>query len=256
MELEIRGRKALIIGAGHGLGACLSRKLIQEGACVCGVARRREGLEDLRHCAPSDRLLLHAVDLLPEGAEDELFTFLQERDFSPDIVVHCMGGRQQSTKDIPTAILWRTLYRALLEIPLLINESCLPAMRARGWGRIVLTGSVAALEAQGPVPYCIFKSMLAAYCRSAGRQEAARGVILSAVLPGAFRFPGSTWDRIAQTDPGSTQEFLQQHQKIGRFGSGEELADFMLFLCSEQASFNAGGIYPVDGGLGTAFFQP
>jgi NAD(P)-dependent dehydrogenase (short-subunit alcohol dehydrogenase family) len=256
MELNIRDRNALIIGAGHGLGACLSMKLLQEGACVCGVARRWEGLEDLRHYAPTDRLLLYAVDLMPEGAEEGLLSFLQGRAFSPDIVVHCMGGQPQTAKGMHTAALWRTQYRALFEIPLLINEACLPAMRARGWGRIVLTGSTAALEAQGPVPYCTFKAMLAAYCRSAGRQEAASGVIMSAVLPGAFRFPGSTWDRISQADPGSVQDFLQQRQKIERFGTVKELADFMLFLCSEQASFNAGGIYPVDGGLGTAFFQP
>jgi NAD(P)-dependent dehydrogenase (short-subunit alcohol dehydrogenase family) len=255
MELDIRNKMALIIGAGRGLGACLSRKLLKEGACVCGVARRREGLEKLRHSAPADRLLLHAVDLLPEGSEEELLSFMQGQGFSPDIIVHCMG-EQPTAKGTHSAALWRTQYRAIFEIPLLINEACLPSMRVRGWGRIVLTGSAAALEAQGPISYCTFKAMLAAYCRSAGRQEAISGVIMSAVLPGAFRFPGSTWDRIAQMDPDSVQDFLQHRQKIGRFGTLEELTNFMLFLCSEQASFNAGGIYPVDGALGTAFFQP
>lgn len=141
----------------------------------------------------------------------------------------------------------------IFEVPLLVNEEYLPSMRKNKWGRIVFTGSVASLEAQGPVSYCTFKAMLAAYCRSAGRQEAANGVIMSAVLPGAFRFSGNNWDNISHTNSSFIQDFLQNHQRIGRFGNVEELTDFMLFLCSEQASFNAGGIYPVDGGLGTAY---
>ena len=150
MELNIKNRKALII-AGHGIGACLCKNLVHEGAVVCGVARSSVGLQELHRSIPAAGLLTYAINLLPEGAEEGLFSFLQEQKFSPDIVVHCMGGQPQPTKE--TAALWRSLYRSMFEIPLLINEECLPAMRAQGWGRIIHTGSAAALEAQGSVPY-------------------------------------------------------------------------------------------------------
>ena len=99
MELNIKNRKALIIGAGHGIGACLCKNLVHEGAVVCGVARSSVGLQELHRSIPAAGLLTYAINLLPEGAEEGLFSFLQEQKFSPDIVVHCMGGQPQPTKE-------------------------------------------------------------------------------------------------------------------------------------------------------------
>jgi len=254
LDLRIKNKKALIIGAGKGLGLCLSQKLLDEGAWICGVAKSEKGLAELEKRNTYKRILSYAIDLSQIGTEQKLLHFLHNNDFFPDIIVYCMGNSLEIKKITKIADYWRELYRIMFEIQLVINEECLPEMRKRGWGRIVSTGSVAALEAHGPISYCTFKAMLAAYNRSLGRREAANGIIISTVLPGAFHFPGNIWDECAKTNVTRLNKLLQ-FQKIGRLGRVDELADFMLFLCSEQASFNAGGIYPVDGGLGSAFFQ-
>ena len=174
----------------------------------------------------------------------------------PDILVHCMGGKPDLPAGTPPYKVWRAWYRILFELPFIFDETFLPAMREKGWGRIVHTGSVASLEAQGPTAYCSFKAMQAAYVRAVGRKEAARGVVMSAVLPGAFTAPDNRWERLLHSDPESAADFVRQRMPIGRLGTAREIASFMLFLCSEQASFNAGGIYTVDGAQGTAFFLP
>jgi 3-oxoacyl-[acyl-carrier protein] reductase len=70
---------------------------------------------------------------------------------------------------------------------------------------------------------------------------------MSAVMPGAVAFPGSYWDRYMVTDPARCEDFLRHHQAVNRFGTTKEIADVVLFLASEQASFMQGALVPVDG---------
>lgn len=256
MELNIEGKKALIIGAGHGIGFELANMLLEEQAEVCAVARKAKSLSRLQKKDTKSRLLTFNADLVPEETENVLLHFLKKQTFEPDILVHCMGARPCIPDGAPIHKIWRAWYRMLFELPLIFDEAFLPSMRKKRWGRIIHTGSVAALESQGPVTYCSFQAMRIAYVRSAGRKEAANGIVMSAVLPGAFTALGNRWDRLMSSEPDTAKMFVQQRIPVGRFGTADEIASFMLFLCSEKASFNAGGIYPVDGAQGTAFFQP
>ena len=71
--------------------------------------------------------------------------------------------------------------------------------------------------------------------------------MLSAVEPGAVAFEGSYWDKFIKEGHPRVNDFLRHHQAIDRFGSPEEIADVVLFMASERASFMPGAVVPVDG---------
>ena len=95
--------------------------------------------------------------------------------------------------------------------------------------------------------YASAKAFLNAYVTTVGRAIASSGVVMSAVMPGAVAFPGSYWDQYQKTDIDRCEDFLKHHQAVGRFGTTKEIADMVLFLAGNQASFMQASIVPVDG---------
>ena len=110
------------------------------------------------------------------------------------------------------------------------------------------------MENQGPATYCAMKAALTAYVRSLAGIVAKDNVMLSAVLPGAIFNEGGYWADAVENRPEHVRYFLTERQRIGRFGKPEEIANTILFLASDLASFTVGSIVPVDGGQGRGFF--
>jgi 3-oxoacyl-[acyl-carrier protein] reductase len=110
------------------------------------------------------------------------------------------------------------------------------------------------MENHGPVTYCAMKAALTAYTRSMGGVVAPEGVVMSAVLPGAVYTEGGYWDNTSKDNPQHVHKFLNERQRIGRFGETREIGDFVTYLCSNLASFNTGSIIPIDGGQGRGYF--
>jgi len=139
-----------------------------------------------------------------------------------------------------------------------MNHYLLPPMLERGWGRVIHVSSISARTLRGNGLYSSAKAFLNSYVTTLGRELAASGVVVSAVMPGAVAFEGSYWDKRWQdTAPRPDGErngreicmdYLRHHQAANRFGTPEEIADLVLFLSSSQASFMQGCIIPVDGG--------
>jgi len=106
------------------------------------------------------------------------------------------------------------------------------------------------VEPYGGAPaYSCAKAYLNMYIKVVGRELAKDNVIISGVMPGTILSEGKHWDKLQKTNPELVREYLDRHQAIGRFGRAEEIAPFVLLLSSEQASFAAGAVLPVDGGV-------
>ncbi len=257
MDLGIKGKKALVTGAGRGIGRAIAKALAGEGALVTAVSRTEDDLnkllDEIGGQSVGHRTI--AMDLLPPGAPTKLLKELQESGFYPlDIVVHNLGGTFDIRDPFCPLDDWRKLYRLNFEIAVEFNLTILPEMQKRKWGRIVHISSISALENQGPVPYCTVKAALTAYVRSMGGVVAPDGVVMSAVLPGGVYTEGGDWERMVKNRPEHVEKFLKERQRIGRFGRPEEIGNYVAFLCSELASFNTGSIVPVDGGQGRGYF--
>ena len=255
MNLGIENRRALVTGAGRGLGRAIAQALAREGVKVFCVSRTQADIDALvtslgGHSGGHRGL---AMDLTPEGAPADLMENIS--DFgSLDIVIHNVGGTLNVNNPFCSVDDWRRLYRFNFEIAIELNNLILPSMLRQKWGRICHISSISAMENHGPVPYCAIKAALTAYTRSMGGVVAPDGVVISAVLPGAVLTEGGFWDDALRERPDHVHKYLTERQRIGRFGRPEEIGNFVAYLCSELASFNTGTIVPIDGGQGRGYF--
>lgn len=258
MELGLSGKRAVITGAGRGLGRSMATCLAREGTKVAVVSRTSEDIDSLVE-ELGGREAGHtgmAMDLVPEGAPTVFLERLKEENFAPiDIVVHNLGGTLDITEPLCPVEDWRKVWRFNLEVAIELNRLLVPSMQERGWGRIVHVASISALENHGPITYCAVKAALTAYARSLGRVLAADGVVVTAVLPGAVFTEGGYWDLASRTRPEHVERYLEDRMAIHRFGVPDEIGRVVTFLCSEHASFCIGSIVPIDGGQGRTFFS-
>lgn len=257
MDLGIAGKRALVTGAGRGIGRSIACCLAREGARVAVVSRSAGDVESLvaqMGGEPAGHRGV-ALDLMPEGAPARLVERLGEIGFGPvDIVVHNLGGTLDITDPFCSLVDWRRVWRFNVEVAIELNGLLLPTMRQRRWGRIVHISSISAMENHGPVTYCAAKAALTAYARSMGRVLAPEGIVVTAVLPGAVFTEGGYWDVASRERPDHVAKYLAERMAIRRFGRVDEIGQVVAFLCSEHASFCVGSIVPVDGGQGRSFF--
>ncbi len=257
MKLGIEGKRALVTGAGHGIGHSISLCLAREGAHVAVVSRTASDIEALVNEMGGAALGHYGVsmDLVSEGAPSKLVDSLNKANFSPiDIIVHNLGGTLDITDPLCSTDDWRRVWRFNLEVAIELNVRLVPPMRERQWGRIVHISSISAMENHGPVTYCTVKAGLTAYSRSLGRFLAPDGIVVTAVLPGAVFTEGGYWDIASKERPEHVQKYLTERMAIHRFGEPDEIGNIVAFLCSEYASFCIGSVVPVDGGQGRSFF--
>jgi NAD(P)-dependent dehydrogenase (short-subunit alcohol dehydrogenase family) len=257
MELMIKGRRALVTGAGRGIGRAIAQCLAREGVMVAAVSRTRADLDSLVESMGGEAAghLAVAQDLVPEGAPAQLLEGLQRAGFGPvDIAVHNMGGTLGVSDPFCPIEDWRRVYRFNFEVVVELNRLIVPQMQLRSWGRVIHVSSISAMENHGPVTYCAVKAALTAYTRSLGGVVAPDGVVVSAVLPGAVFTEEGYWDETSKDRPDHVAKFLAERQRIGRFGRTEEIGNYVAYLCSELASFNTGSIVPIDGGQGRGYF--
>ena len=257
MELDLEGKRALVTGAGRGIGHSISLCLAREGARVAVVSRTASDIKRLVDEIGGMALGHYgvAMDLVPEGAPSKLADNLKKANFSPiDIVVHNLGGTLNITDPLCSVDDWRRVWRFNLEVAIELNLLLVPPMRERRWGRIVHISSISAMENHGPVTYCAVKAALTAYARSLGRVLAPDGIVVTAVLPGAVFTEGGYWDIASRERPEHVQKYLAERMAIRRFGELDEIGNAVAFLCSKKASFFIGSVVPIDGGQGRSFF--
>ena len=137
MDLSIVGKRALVTGAGRGLGRAIAEALVNEGVKVICVARTKSDIDKLIESlgGKSAGHLGVFMDLMPEGAPTELMARIS--DFGPlDIVVHNAGGTLDIANPFCSIDDWRKIYRFNFELAVELNGFILPGMQQRNWGRI------------------------------------------------------------------------------------------------------------------------
>jgi 3-oxoacyl-[acyl-carrier protein] reductase len=254
LDLGLAGKRALITGAGRGLGRSIATNLAKEGVKVALVARTRADLEDVLKEIGGQGHYIICTDLMEEDMPKKVVDELHQKFGQIDIIVNNLGGTLDYTDPFCPITAWRQLYRLNLEVAIELNNLLIPHMREQQWGRIIHISSISSLENQGPVPYCSFKAALTAYTRSMGRFVAPFGIIMAAILPGAIYTKGGYWDLLARKNPEHWKKYSTERMAIHRFGEPDEISNVVTFVCSKLASFCVGSVIPVDGGQGRCFF--
>lgn len=250
VDLGLENKTVLIVGASKGIGRAIAKAFASEHCRIVAVARSEDLLKDLAQgCLNlgASSFAFEAHDIMMCDARKLAERFLETYGVF-QVVIHNVGGSLISRNGLGPAEDWiyALKFNALAAIDM--NSVLIPPMIAQGKGHIVHVSSISAKMLRGNPLYASAKAFLNAYVTSVGRQIAASGVTLCSVMPGAVAFPGSYWDRFVQEGNPRVEDFLRHHQAVNRFGAPEEIANAVLFLASDKASFMQAANIPVDGG--------
>ena len=149
---------------------------------------------------------------------------------------------------------WQQLHELNLLSAVRCTRSFLPAMRANKWGRVVMISSSAGKYPNAAlIDYGATKAAMISISKSLARKYGSDGVLINSVLPGLIHT--AMWERaateIAEATGGSMEEVISRNGSsvpVGRYGTSEEVASLVTFLCSEAASYISGTSIEVDGG--------
>jgi len=244
MDLGLTGRVALVTGASKGIGRGIAAGLVAEGARVAIASRSAERIAATASEIGARGYAFDSGDL---DAVPDLVAAV-ERDLGPiEVYVANTGGPPGGPDPLGFAReQWESAHRTLVLSPMAFIDRLLPAMRSRGFGRVVAIGSMAVREPVDALQLSnAHRPGLVAAFKVLARQAAADGVTFNHVHPGRI-----ATDRIYD-NAGSREaaEASARDEPPGRLGTVEELAAAAVFLCSAQASFINGTSLLVDGAL-------
>ncbi len=249
MELNLKKKKVLIIGASKGIGRGIVNGFAKENTNLVIVARTEDLLQEVQKEAlenGAETCAYVVEDIM--ACDTKLFAsklLAQYRNF--DVVVHNVGGSLVSRNHLAGAEDWEYAlkFNALASIDM--NSVLIPPMIEKGYGRVIHISSISAVMLRGNPLYASAKAFLNAYVTTVGRQLAPTGVLLCSVMPGAVAFPGSYWDKFVKEGHPRVDDFLRHHQAVNRFGTPEEIANAVVFMASDKSSFMQATNIPVDG---------
>ncbi len=241
---DLTGKTACITGASSGLGRRAALALAAAGAKVVGVARRADALHSLAtEIGKSADVVTFDItnrDALPTLKEQVSAAF-----GPPDILVHAAGINTRQTADDVTPKGWDVTLNLNLSAPFFLSQAFVPAMKAKGWGRIVNFASLQTTRAfPGGIAYGASKAGIAQLTRAMAEAWSPHGITANAIGPGFF--PTELTQPVFDDPDRAARNAAQTC--VGRNGLLSDLDGPLLFLCSEASAYTTGQVLMVDGG--------
>lgn len=247
MELNIKGRTALISGASSGIGAGIARALAREGVRVAITARRIELLDQLAteiQASGAIRPLTVPGDITNADDLDRIVKDTTSALGPVDILINSAGGSRPSLGQAKDEV-WDEAFALNFTAARRLAERVLPSMRQRGWGRIInISGS---MEPRSVNAASSAKAALHIWAKGLGCEVAADGVTINTIPPGRINSE-QILTKLHPTEE-SRRAFIDRNIPIGYFGEPEDIAALVTFLASPLARYITGAVIPVDGGM-------
>jgi len=258
MDLELKGKRAVITGGSVGIGLAVAHALAAEGADIAILARDAARVErEAKAIAKAHgvRALGIPADVSKPGDIEEACRRIETEFDGVDILINNAGtGTAETIMEAPDGK-WQYFWDLHVMAAVRMSRALVPLMRRRGGGVILNTASICAKQPLGYEPiYNTTKAALVMLSKCLAGELIKENIRVNAVNPGLILTPD--WRKTAgimtQGTSTSVEEYLDKiardNAPIGRFATPEELAHFYVFLCSPRASYCVGSSYYVDGG--------
>ncbi|WP_299961042.1 SDR family oxidoreductase [uncultured Roseobacter sp.] len=251
MDLGIKEKRALVLGASRGLGKAIAQALAAEGAVVFAAARSVDKISSYADAADT----LHAVEL-DLGQIDQVDRVVDGliKDGGVDIIVNNGGGPPPGAAQTAERAAWLQHFEAMAANLFHLNARLLPMMKERGWGRII---SITSSGVEQPIPNLALsngiRSAVVGWSKTLANEVAGDGITVNVVMPGRIHT-----QRVDELDAAAAKrtgadvaEVAAKSRRTipaGRYGKPEEFADVVTFLASARAGYVTGSKIRIDGG--------
>ncbi|SFR15144.1 MULTISPECIES: SDR family NAD(P)-dependent oxidoreductase [unclassified Enterobacter] len=259
MKIDLTGKVALVTASTGGIGFAIARGLAESGAEVIVNGRSEssvnKGIQNLQQVVPGVAVRAAIADLsTPEGVAS-----LLQVAANVDILVNNAGiyGPQDfySTDDETWDNYWHTNVMSGVRL----SRALLPGMVQKGWGRVVFISSESALNIPSDmIHYGVTKTAQLSLARGLAKFVAGSGVTVNSVLPGPTLSDGfaemmkDEMERTGKSLETLAKEFVMTNRPgsvIQRAATVDEVANMVVYVCSQQASATSGAALRVDGGV-------
>lgn len=262
MDLNLKGKKALVTGSSSGIGEGIAKCLAKEGVHVMVHGRKKEELQRVVQEITANGGVAHYVagDLAKDDeaeriAEKTLQTFQRL-----DILINNAGAFPNRGWLQGNAQDWLDLFNVNVVTMVRMIQAFLPQMKTLGWGRIIQIASVAGISPSPNLPeYGVTKAANINLSISLAKDLAGTGITVNTVSPGPIATTGTRelFQEMALENNWGTSDWKEIEKKVTqdmlpnlvkRFGAPEEVGNLVTFLASPLADFITGANYRVDGG--------
>jgi 3-oxoacyl-[acyl-carrier protein] reductase len=229
-------RIAVVTGASRGIGAAIAARLQADRCLVATLDRTAK---------PRDGILAVHCDVTDADSVDAAFSQVEQQLGVPSIIVANAGITQDTLLMRMQDDQWNQVLDLNLTGAYRVVRRAVRGLVKNRWGRIVLTSSVVALSGSaGQTNYAASKAGLIGFGRSLAAELGSRGITANIVTPGFIQT-----DMTAELPEAAVTDYLKRIP-ADRFGTAEDVAAAVGFLCSQEAGYISGAVIPVDGGMG------
>ena len=260
MDFGLKGKTALVLGGGGGLGRAIAKSLAVEGANVAIAGIGTQSLDvTIAELAPFGGKTLSLIwDFADLSVIDANISKIEAALGSVDILINNTGGPPPTSAAGQDPALWAKQFQAMVLSVIAITDRVLPGMKSRGWGRIITSTSSGVIA---PIPNLAISNALrltlVGWSKTLSREVGKEGITVNIIVPGRIATSRvATLDNARAKREGRTVEEVAAESAatipVGRYGKPEEYADVVAFLASERAAYLTGSVVRVDGGMITS----
>ena len=241
--LRLKEKKVLITGATGGIGSAMAKRMAKQGADLVLSGTKKDSLETLSN-EIGDNCYSFAADLAKKEEIKNLVIWAIEKMGGIDILVNNAGITRDNLSIRMSDEDWDDVINVNLTASFLLSRDCLKVMLKKRWGRIInITSVVGVMGNAGQSNYAASKAGMIGMTKSIASEVSSRGITVNCISPG-YVVTAMT-DKISD----AAKENILQNTPVGRFGKAEEIADWAIYLASNEADYITGQNINVNGGL-------